>query len=30
MNEGLFTAYQGMQQWEQLLQRLQPGDCTAV
>ena len=30
MNEGLITAYQGMQQWEQLLQRLQPGDCTTV
>ena len=30
MNEGLFTAYQGLPEWEKLLNRLSNGDCTAL
>ena len=30
MNEGLFTAYQGVPEWQALLGRLNDGDCTAI
>lgn len=30
MNEGLFTAYQGLPEWERLLLRLNPGNCTSL
>ena len=30
MNEGLFTAYTDLPQWQQLLERLKDGDCTAL
>ena len=30
MNEGLFTAYNDLPQWQRLLDRLKDGDCTAL
>ena len=30
MNEGLFTAYYDLPQWQKLLTRLNAGDCTAL
>ena len=30
MNEGLFTAYYDLPQWQKMLERLKNGDCTAL